>query len=51
VAGATNDVGIARNKAGDWVILVALLRESTLAPRDRDRILADVARAGFPPRR
>jgi hypothetical protein len=27
--------------------LVALLRESTLAPRDRDRILADVARAGF----
>jgi beta-lactamase class A len=47
VAGATNDVGIARNKAGEWVILVALLRESTLAPRDRDRILADVARAGF----
>lgn len=51
VAGATNDVGIARNKAGEWVILVALLRESTLAPRDRDRILADVARAGFPARR
>jgi beta-lactamase class A len=51
VAGATNDVGIARNKAGDWVILVALLRESTLAPRDRDRILADVARTGFPARR
>jgi beta-lactamase class A len=51
VAGATNDVGIARNKAGDWVILVALLRESTLPPRDRDRILADVARTGFPARR
>lgn len=51
VAGATNDVGLARNKAGDWVILVALLRESTLPPRDRDRILADVARVGFPPRR
>jgi beta-lactamase class A len=51
VAGATNDVGFARNKAGDWVILVALLRESTLAPRDRDRILADVARTGFPARR
>ena len=51
VAGATNDVGIARNKAGDWVILVALLRESTLPPRERDRILADVARAGFPARR
>jgi hypothetical protein len=51
LAGATNDVGIARNKTGEWVILVALLRESTLPPRDRDRILADVARAGFPPRR
>jgi hypothetical protein len=33
------------------VILVALLRESTLPPRDRDRILADVARTGFPARR
>jgi beta-lactamase class A len=47
VAGATNDVGIARNKKGDWVILVALLRTSTLPPDSRDNILAEVAKAGF----
>lgn len=47
VAGATNDVGIARNRSGDWVILVALLRTSTLDPDGRANVLSQVAKAAF----
>lgn len=47
VACATNDVGFARNAAGDWVVIVALLRNSTLKPDDRANVLSQVARAAF----
>lgn len=48
VACATNDVGFARNAAGEWVVIVALLRNSTLKPDNRARILSQVARSAFP---
>lgn len=47
VAGATNDVGIARNAAGEWVILVALLKSSTLDDGGRAAVLANVSRVAF----
>lgn len=47
VACATNDVGFARNAAGEWVVIVALLRNSTLKPDDRANVLRQVARAAF----
>lgn len=47
VAGATNDVGIARNKNGDWIIIVALLRNSTLSPEKRDNVICQVAKTAF----
>lgn len=47
VACATNDVGFARNATGEWVVIVALLRNSTLKPDDRASILSQVAHAAF----
>ncbi|MEQ1822734.1 MAG: class A beta-lactamase [Fimbriimonadaceae bacterium] len=44
---ATNDVGIARNAAGEWVVIVAMLRNSTLKPDERANVLCQVARAAF----
>jgi beta-lactamase class A len=46
VAWATNDVGIARNANGEWMILVALLKGSTLPPKGRDNVLKQVAQIG-----
>lgn len=46
VAWATNDVGIARNANGEWMILVALLKGSTLPPDGRDNVLKQVAQIG-----
>jgi beta-lactamase class A len=43
LAWATNDVGYARKSSGEWVIIVALLRGSTLPPEKRARILRQVA--------
>ncbi len=45
VACATNDVGFVRIAKGEWVILVALLRDSTLKPAGRDGVLRQVAAA------
>lgn len=50
VACATNDVGYARNAKGDWVIIVALLRNSTLGYEQRENVLCQVAQAAFPQR-
>lgn len=47
LAWATNDVGIARNSKGEWVILVAFLKGSTLDPEGRDQVLRRVAEAAF----
>lgn len=47
VAWATNDVGIARRPNGDWVVVVALLRGSTLKPEERESVLARVAEAAL----
>jgi beta-lactamase class A len=47
VTHATNDVGFARNQSGDWVIIVALLRASTLNSEGRDAVLKEVAAAAF----
>ncbi|MFM9872033.1 MAG: class A beta-lactamase [Fimbriimonadaceae bacterium] len=47
VACATNDVGIARNAKGDWIIIVALLRNSTLPPEKRDNVLCQIAKTAF----
>ncbi len=47
VAWATNDAGIARNTKGEWIIIVGLLKGSTLNPEGRDRIIRQVAEAAF----
>lgn len=47
VAWATNDVGIARDSKGNWVVIVALLKGSTLKPANRDKALCRVAEAAF----
>lgn len=47
VACATNDVGFARRPSGEWVIIVALLRNSTLPPDGRAAVLRQVAEAAF----
>lgn len=47
VACATNDVGVARSKSGEWIVIVALLRDSTLGPENRDKVLCQVAQAAF----
>jgi beta-lactamase class A len=44
---ATNDVGVARNSKGEWVVLVALLRGSTASADDRAAALAGVARTAL----
>lgn len=44
---ATNDVGIARSTSGEWVVIVALLRDSTLKPDARDKVICQVAQAAF----
>jgi len=44
---ATNDVGIARNGEGKFVVLVAFLKDSTATPKDRNEALANVARIAF----
>lgn len=51
VAWATNDVGFARNSRGDWVILVALVRNSRLSPEGRDALIRMVAEAALEHRR
>lgn len=47
LAWATNDVGIVRNSKGEWVIIVAFLKGSTLTPDGRDKILRQVAEAAL----
>lgn len=47
VACATNDVGYVRNEKGEWVIIVALLKNSTLNPAGRASILRQVAEAAL----
>lgn len=47
VAGATNDVGFVRNAKGDWIVIVALLRNSRHAPAERAGILRQVAETAF----
>lgn len=47
VACATNDVGIARRSSGEWVVIVALLRNSTLNSDRRANVLRRVAQASF----
>lgn len=47
VACATNDVGFARRASGEWVIIVALLRNSTLPPDGRANVIRQVATAAF----
>lgn len=47
LAGATNDVGYVRRGNGDWIVIVALLRSSTLNPDGRAGVLRQVAEAAF----
>lgn len=48
VAAATNDVGIARRSNGDWIVIVALLGDSTANADERDLTICQVAKAAFP---
>lgn len=45
VACATNDVGYVRRANGEWVVIVALLRNSRLGPDGRSDVLRQVAEA------
>jgi len=47
LAWATNDVGFARRPSGDWVVIVALLKGSTLKPDARAEVLRRVASTAF----
>lgn len=47
LAWATNDVGFARRASGEWIVIVALLKGSTLDPDGRAKILARVASASL----
>ena len=47
VACATNDVGFVRRANGDWIVIVALLRNSTLSYENRENVLSQVAQAAF----
>lgn len=47
VACATNDVGYVRRPNGDWIVIVALLRNSRLDPDGRASILRQVAETAF----
>lgn len=47
IAWATNDVGFARRPSGEWVVIVALLKGSTLKPEGRADALRQVAAAAF----
>ncbi|HLO98825.1 MAG TPA: class A beta-lactamase [Fimbriimonas sp.] len=47
VACATNDVGFAKNAKGEWVIIVALLKNSTLKYEEREAVLSRVAKVAF----
>lgn len=44
---ATNDVGIARDGKGNWVVIVALVGDSTAGYEDREHAIAQVARVAF----
>lgn len=44
---ATNDVGFVRHPSGEWIVIVALLRNSTLDADARAAVLRDVARTAF----
>lgn len=44
---ATNDVGYARRALNDWVILVALVADSTASYETRERAIAQVAETAF----
>jgi len=47
VTAATNDVGYARRGPNDWVILVALVADSTAPYEARERAVAQVAETAF----
>lgn len=47
VACATNDVGYVRRADGEWVVIVALLRNSRLGPEGRADVLRQVAEAAL----
>lgn len=47
VACATNDVGYARNSKGGWIIMVALLKNSSLKYDQREAVLSKVARVAI----
>lgn len=47
VACATHDVGFVRRANGEWMVIVALLRNSTLDPSGRAGVLREVAEAAF----
>lgn len=47
VAAATNDVGYVRNAKGDWIIIVALVGDSTQSPERRAESIRKVAETAF----
>lgn len=49
VAAATNDVGYVRNAKGDWIIIVALVGDSTQNPERRAESIRKVAETAFLP--